>query len=134
MVLDLSTTLIFAILLVLIIQFSIKRKDERKGIYQIFLIVFLAVWAGSIWTINRISSPFLIGFLLLFLFIIVLFSFISRHPPKNRDETKLMLDQIGMENVVEKFINQYISFFYWPFVGALIMLIVLKYIFIWRNS
>jgi len=134
MVLDLSTTLIFAILLVLIIQFSINRKDERKGIYQIFLIVFLAVWAGSIWTINRISSPFLIGFLLLFLFIIVLFSFISRHPPKNRDETKLMLDQIGMEKVVERFINQYISFFYWPFVGALIMLIVLKYIFIWRNS
>jgi hypothetical protein len=134
MVLDLSSTLIFTILLVFIIQFSIKRKNEKKGIYQIFLIVFLAVWAGSIWTVNRTSFPFLIGFLLLFLFILVLFSFISRHPPKNRHETKLMLDQMQMEKVLEKFINQYLTFFYWPLVGFFIILIVLKYIFIWRNS
>lgn len=134
MIQDSSATIVFTLFLVFIIKLSIKRKDERRGIYQIFLIVFLAIWAGTIWTVKRISFPFLIGFLLLILFILVLFSFISRHPPKNRHETKLMLDQIGMEKVVERFINQYLSFFYWPLVGVLIMLIVLKYIFMWRNS
>lgn len=133
MIPDLITTLVLTIFLVFMIHFSINRKDERIGIYQIFLIVFLAVWAGIIWTIKRISFPFLIGFLLLFLFIVVLFSVTSRHPPKNRHETKLMLEQIEMEKVLEKFMNQYLSFFYWPLVGILIMLIVLKYIFIWRN-
>lgn len=128
------TALIFTVSGVAIIQFSIERKDERRGIYQIFLIIFLAVWAGIIWTTKRISFPFLIGFLLLFLFLLIVFSFISRHPPKTRHETKLMLDQIEMEKLLEKFINRYLSFFYWPLVSALIMLIVLKYIFIWRNS
>lgn len=134
MIPDLITTIVFTIFLVFIIQLFIKRKDERRGIYQIFLIVFLAVWTGTIWTLRRISFPFLIGFLLFFLFIMILFSFISRHPPKNRHETKLMLDQIEMEKMLEKFINQYLSFFYWPLVGVLIMLIVLKYVIMWRNS
>ena len=128
MILNLITTLVLTFFLVFIIHLSIKRKDEGRGIYQIFLIVFLAVWAGTIWTIQRISFPFLIGMLLVFLLTMVLFSFISRHPPKNRHETKLMLDQIEMEKRLEKFINQYMSFIYWPLVGILIMLITLKYI------
>jgi|GEM_PF-2147984 len=133
MILNYNTSLVLTILLVFIIWIFIKRKDERRGIFQIFLIVFLAVWAGTIWTIQRISFPFLIGFFLLFLLILVLFSFISRHPPKNRHETKLMLDQIEMEKLLEKFISQYISFIYWPLVGILIMLIILKYIVMFRN-
>lgn len=128
MILNLLTAFVLTIFLIFIIHLSIKRKDDGRGIYQVFLIVFLTIWAGTIWTIKRISFPSLIGFLMFFLIVMVLFSFIGRHPPKNRHETKLMLDQIEMEKRLEKFINQYMSFIYWPLVGILILLITLKYI------
>jgi Na+/H+ antiporter NhaD/arsenite permease-like protein len=111
----------------------VTRGDRRRtGLIWLFLIIFLATWAGGTWL--RPFGPGLWGvnwlaFLLVGLVIVlVLFIVIPRKVPQGRRETLDMLDRIEQEKELEQVTYVTLSIFLWVLLFLLVMAIILRYI------
>lgn len=111
----------------------VTRGDGRRtGLIWLFLIIFLATWAGGTWL--RPFGPSLWGiqwltFLLVGL-VIVLFLIIAvrRKAPKGRHETLDMLERIEEEKALEKVAYITLSIFFWILLSILVIAILLRHV------
>ena len=104
---------------------------RRTGIVWLFLMIFLAVWAGGVWL--RPFGPtvwgihwmvFLLVGLIIVLFLIIL---IPRKAPRGRLETLDMLESIEKEKQLEKVAYITLSIFFWILLSLLVIAILLRY-------
>jgi MFS family permease len=108
-----------------------REAGQRTGLIWLFLIIFLATWAGGIWL--RPFGPTVWGirwivFLLAGLIIVLfLFIFIPRKAPRGRHETLDMLERIEEEKELEKVTYITLSVFFWILLSALVIAIILRY-------
>ena len=104
---------------------------RRTGLIWLFLIIFLATWAGGIWL--RPFGPtlwgihwlvFLLVGLIIVLFLVIL---IPQKAPRGRQETLDMLDRIEEEKQLEKFTYITLSIFFWILLSLFAIAIILRY-------
>jgi len=126
-------SLIIAGMLTVVFLLLIRKSGRRTGLLWIFLLIFLAIWAGGIWI--RPFGPTLWGihwvaFLLVGLAIVLfLVIFTPKKPPRGRHETLNMLERIEDEKNMEQLAYITLSIFFWILVFGLAMVIVLHYSF-----
>ena len=122
---------IMAVILTGLYMFMTREAGQRTGLIWLFLIIFLAIWAGGIWL--RPFGPTVWGIhWIVFLsvgLIIVLFLFIliPRKAPRGRHETLDMLDRIEEEKKLEKVTYITLSVFLWVLLSVLVIAILLHY-------
>jgi hypothetical protein len=122
---------IIAVLITGLYMFMTREAGQRTGLIWLFLIIFLAIWAGGIWL--RPFGPMVWGIhWIVFLsvgLIIVLFLFIliPRKAPRGRQETLDMLDRIEEEKKLEKVAYITLSVFFWVLLSVLVIAIILHY-------
>jgi hypothetical protein len=132
-ILEVLIALTISLLLSSVFALATRRGGRRTGLFWLFLIIFLAAWAGGIWL--RPFGPTLWGihwlaFLLvgLILALIIAVSAPGR-PPKGRHETLDMLERIRKEKEMEKLAYITLNTFFWVVVLALFVVIIIRYIF-----
>ncbi len=122
---------VIAVVLTGLFLFLIRKSGRRTGLIWLFLLIFLATWAGGIWL--RPFGPMLWGihwvsFLLVGLLVILfLVIFIPKRPPRGRHETLDMLDRIQDEKNMEELAFITLSIFFWILLFGLVIAIVLRY-------
>jgi hypothetical protein len=110
----------------------VTRGAERKtGLIWLFLMIFLATWAGGVWL--KPFGPTVWGihwmvFLLVGLIIVLfLFILIPRKAPRGRHDTLDMLESIRQEKQLEKVAYITLSIFFWILLFVLVIAILLRY-------
>ena len=128
---DFVIAFILAVVATLLFWTIIKNRESWTGIYRIYLIVFLAVWAGIIWMRNYRPSNLLSLISLFFLIFIVFAAYIPKKTPRGRLETKALLEQFRTEKTLQNFFGVFWGKLFWFIIGILIMLIVYRYMTIY---
>lgn len=131
---DIIIALLVAVMLSGIFALSTWRGSRRSGIIWLFLVLFLASWAGGIWL-----RPFgtetqdlrWLGFLIIGLIVAL---FLSLRPSPNnfrggRRETLDMLERIKQEEEIQTVTFVTLSIFFWVLIVLLILAIIVRYIF-----
>jgi hypothetical protein len=129
---ELLASFIIAVILTALYMLVTRAAGPRTGLIWLFLIVFLATWAGGVWL--RPFGPALWGihwlnFLLMGLVIVLfLVIIIPRKAPRGRQETLDMLDRIEQEKELEEAAYITLSIFFWILLSVLVIAIILRYI------
>ena len=106
-------------------------KPRKTGLVWLFLMIFLATWAGGTWL--KPFGPTLWGihwlaFLLVGIIIVMfLVIFIPQKTPKGRQDTLDMLERIEQEKELEKVAYITLNIFFWVLLSALVIAIILRY-------
>jgi hypothetical protein len=127
--------LLIAFVLSLFYALATRRGEQRRGFYWLFLILFLATWAGGLWLKPFGPSlwgirwlPFLLAGLI---FTIVLALSRPQRPPQSRRETLKMLERVEREKKLERATYVTLSFIFWVLLFVLIVAIGVRYISIY---
>lgn len=131
-ILEVLIALSVSLLLSSVFALATRRGGRRTGLFWLFLIIFLATWAGGIWL--RPFGPTLWGIhWLAFLSVGLILALILAlsapgKPPKGRHETLEMLERIRKEKEMEKFAYITLNTFFWVVILALFVVIIIRYI------
>lgn len=129
--LELIAALFVALILSGVFALATRRGRRKTGFFWLFLIIFLATWAGGIWI--RPFGPILWGihwlaFLLIGLVMALVLALSATDKfPRGRHETLNMLERIEQEKEVEKITYVTLSIFFWILVTVLIVAIIFRY-------
>ena len=132
-ILEVLMSFIVSLLLSGLFALAVRRGGRKRGLSWLFLIIFLATWAGGIWL--RPFGPSLWGihwltFLMVGLILaLILAASAPRQPPKGRQETLDMLERIEKEKEMKQFAYLTLNTFFWVLLLALLGAIVIGYIF-----
>ena len=132
---DVIAALVVAVIFSVVFALSTWRRTRKSGLVWVFLIIFLATWAGGIWL--RPFGPKLWGInWLSFLFIgciVALFISLKGPPsdaPRGRQETLDMLERIKEEKEIRKITYVTLSVVFWILLAVLVMAIIIRYAFV----
>jgi hypothetical protein len=129
---EFSVSFIIAVFLTGLYVLLTRGDGRRTGLVWLFLIIFLATWAGGIWL--RPFGPTFWGiqwltFLLSGLVVVlVLVIAVPRKAPRGRYETLDMLERIEQEKALEKVAYITLSLFFWFLLAILVIAIILHQI------
>lgn len=132
LVADILVALIFALLLSLLFALLTPGEKKKAGLFWLFLILFLATWAGGIWM--RPFGPTLWGLhWLIFVIVGVLVAlFLSlsalRRAPRGRHETIDILEQMEKEEELETVAYITLGLFFWVLLAFLVVAVYVRYI------
>ncbi len=125
-------SLVMAVCLTCLYILLTRGDGRRTGLIWLFLILFLATWAGGIWI--RPFGPTLWGvhwltFVLAGLFIFLFFIITApRKAPRGRRDTLDMLERIEREKEMEKAAYITLGIFFWILLFVLLIAIILHYV------
>jgi len=131
---ELSAALIVAVILSALFALATRKRGLRKGLFWLFLILFLATWSGGVWV--KPFGPVLWGVRWLsFLVVGAVIALIlavgqsrSRRKPQGRQETIDMLEKIKEERELEQVAWVTLTIFFWVLVLTLLAAIVFRYV------
>jgi hypothetical protein len=129
---EFSVSFIIAVILTGLYMLMTRGAGRRTGLIWLFLVIFLAIWAGGIWL--KPFGPTLWGihwlaFLMVGLVIILLLIIATpRKAPRGRHETLDMLERIEQEKELRKIAYITLSTFFWVLLSVLVITIILHYI------
>jgi hypothetical protein len=109
-----------------------RKRGLRKGLFWLFLVLFLATWAGGVWM--KPFGPTLWGIhWLSFLFVGLVVALIlavaqARPNPHSRQETIEMLERIRQEREMEQVAWLTLTIFFWVLLITLLIAIVVRYV------
>ena len=132
LLLELLVALTVALILSAFFALATRKQGARKGVSLLFLILFLATWAGGVWM--KPFGPVLWGIhWLTFLLVGAVVALIlavaqSRSEPHGRQETIEMLERMKQERQVEKAVWITLTIFFWVLVFTLLSAIVIRYV------
>jgi Ca2+/Na+ antiporter len=130
---ELSAALTVALILSALFALATKKRGIRKGLFWLFLILFLATWSGGVWV--KPFGPVLWGVhWLSFLVVGAVVALIlavgqskSEPKPQGRQETIEMLEKMKEERQLEEVTWVTLTIFFWVLVLALLIAIVFRY-------
>lgn len=130
------TALLISFLLAVMMLWGIHRitasRPDESASYRIYLILFFSVWSLTLWI--RPHRPG-IGLLIVSVGLIALvfiLAFVPRRAPKNRRETKLLIEQLQIERWLNKFFQTPFKFFYWAILWGLIWSVSLRLVLLYK--
>lgn len=130
--LEFLTALLVAIALCGVFTLAARKGGRRRGVLWLFLVIFLATWAGGIWM--KPWGPVMWGihwltFLLVGLILaLILLVSAPQRPPRGRHETLDMLERIEHEKEMEEVAYFTLNTFFWFLLFVLIVAILVRYI------
>jgi len=132
LLLELAVSLAVAFALSVIFALATWRHGRRKGIFWLFVILFVATWAGGVWV--KPFGPVLWGihwlsFLLVGLVVALILAVAQSKPkPQGRQETIEILEKMRQKREVEQIVWITLNLFFWILVLALSCAIVFRYL------
>jgi hypothetical protein len=134
LLLELSAALMVALILSALFALATGKQGLRKGHFWLFLILFLATWAGGMWI--EPFGPMLWGihwlsYLLVGAVVALIFAVghsRSMPEPQGRQETIEMLERIKKEKELEQVTWVTLTVFFWVLVLALLGAIIFRYV------
>ena len=129
---EFSISLIIALILTGLYMLVRRGAGPGTGLIWLFLVIFLATWAGGTWV--RPFGPTLWGIhwtaFLLVGVVIVLFLIVAIPPkaPRGRQETLDMLERIEEKKEIEEVVYITLSIFLWILLSLLLLAIILRYV------
>jgi len=109
-----------------------RRGGRRAGLVWLFLIIFLATWAGGVWL--RPFGPTIWGihwlaFVLAGLFVLGILAIAApQRAPRGRHETLDMLERVARERELDQVTYLTLGTFFWILLVALIIAIIVRYV------
>jgi len=109
-----------------------RNRSGKTGSLWLFLIIFLATWAGGIWL--KPFGPSLwgihwLGFLVAGLFVsIILVITTPNRAPKGRRETLDILEKVARNRELDQITYLTLGIFFWILLAFLIIAIISRYI------
>lgn len=109
-----------------------RNSARRTGLIWLFLLIFLAIWAGGVWI--RPFGPTLWGlhwlvFVLAGLLIgLLLIIILPGKPPEGRHETLNMLERVELEKELETLTYITLGISFWILIIGLVIAIILHHV------
>ncbi len=131
-ILDWIFSLIIGGAMTLLYFLSTRKAERRRGLFWVFLLIFLATWAGGIWL--QPFGPVLWGvhwlaFLLIGIIVALVLAVTGAHPgPRGRKETIKMLERVEQEKKLEKATYVALGLLFWILFGVLVSAILVRYV------
>ena len=129
---EFSVAFIIALILTGLYMLLTRGAGRRTGLIWLFMIIFLATWAGGIWlqpfgpTVWGIHwLSFLLVGVVIFLLLVIVF---PKKTPRGRYETLDMLDRIEQDKELKEVAYITLSIFFWILFAVLVAAIILRYI------
>jgi hypothetical protein len=130
------TSLLISFLLAVMMLWGIHRltalKSDKSASYRIYLILFFSVWSLTLWI--RPHRPG-IGLLIVsvgLMALVFILAFVPRRAPKNRQETKLLIEQLQIERWLNKCFQTPFKYFYWAILCGLIWSVWLRLVLLYK--
>ena len=101
----------------LVFRFS----TDTKGLYRLYVLVFLSVWSTILWHRSYAPTTALLVGSVVIVAVLWAMAFIRHRPPRNRRETKRLLEHMQSEKRVEKFFSSYGNRLFWPLLAILLL-------------
>lgn len=101
----------------LVFRFS----KEKKGLYRLYVLVFLAAWSTILWSQPHEPTTALLVGSVAIVAVLWALAFVEHRPPRNRHETKMLLEHMQGEKQVEKFFSSYGDRLFWPLLAVLLL-------------
>jgi hypothetical protein len=109
-----------------------RNRSGKTGSLRLFLIIFLATWAGGIWL--KPFGPSLwgihwLGFLVAGLFVLIILVITTpNRAPKGRRETLDILEKVARNRELDQITYLTLGVFFWILLAFLIIAIISRYI------
>ena len=129
LVFDLVVALLVALLLSSILFLGFRRTGPWASFLFLFLVLFLATWAGGIW-IMPFGRPLGGVYWLPFLMVGIVFALLLAAivPPGKEEESTIKLVTEEEKRAQERTARRTVGLLFWLFVGVLVLAIVLRYL------
>jgi hypothetical protein len=88
--------------------------------YRIHVLVFFAIWSATLWLRSYEPSTWLMVTCAVLAAIVPGLAFVPRRAPKNRKQTKALLEQLHSERQLHSVFGTKIGMFFWPVLWGLI--------------
>jgi hypothetical protein len=129
---ELLTALIIALTVSLVFALLSRREGRRTGFVYLFLIIFMATWAGGVW-IRPFGPPigdvYWLGFLMAGLIVALLLAlFLPQRPPRGREETLDALEQMAAAKQIEEVTYFTLGALFWLVLLLFLGIVVLRYV------
>jgi hypothetical protein len=119
--------LIFALLFTFIFAAGFRRKGPWASMVLVFIIIFLATWAGGVW-LHPVGVPLWGVHWMAFLFVgLVITLVLAAAVPSAREESTVELVDVREEKAERKAALGALGVFFWVLVIALVVAIVARY-------
>ena len=129
---ELLTALVIALMVSVGLVLLSRRGGRRTGVIYLFLIVFMATWAGGVWIRPfgpPVSHVHWLGFLIIGLFVALLLAlFLPQRPPRGRQETLDALEQMAAAKQLEKVTYVTLGVVFWVVLFLLLGAVILRYL------
>jgi hypothetical protein len=131
-ILDWIFSLIIGGAMTLLYFLSTRKAERRRGLFWVFLLIFLGTWAGGIWM--KPFGPVLWGvhwlaFLLIGIIIALVLAVTGPRPgPRGRKQTINMLERVEQEKKMEKATYVALGLLFWILFGVLVSAILVRYV------
>jgi hypothetical protein len=124
--------LIIALFLIFLFALFTHRRERKKGLFWVFIMLFFATWAGGVWLTPLGPTLWgahwlafvVVGMTLLLILLITL----PPGAPRGRQETLDMLERIEREKEMEKFTHVTLGALFWLLLCILIIALLFRYI------
>jgi hypothetical protein len=129
---EILTALVVALVLSLVFALVTPGEKKKTGLFWLFLILFLATWAGGVWI--RPFGPTLWGIhwltFVLVGILVALFLALSapRRAPRGRRETIDMLERMKKEEELETATYLTLGLFFWILLAFLVVAVFVRYV------
>jgi uncharacterized membrane protein (DUF106 family) len=132
------TALLISLVLAVMILWGIHRitasKSDKSASYRIYLILFFSVWSLTLWI--RPHRPGM-GLLIVsagLIALVFILALVPRRAPKNRQETKLLIEQLQIEHWLNKLFQTPFKFVYWAILCGLVWSVLLRLVLLYKSE
>ena len=130
--------LLISFLLAVVMLWGIHRitasKSDKSASYRIYLILFFSVWSLTLWIKPHRPGLGLLIVSVGLIALVFILAFVPRRAPKNRQETKLLIEQLQTERWLNKFFQTPFKFFYWAVLLGLIWSVLLRLALLYKSE
>lgn len=108
------------------VRFAVQANRNWPAFYRVFLLLFFTVWSAVLWLQpgTRQASVLLPSLALLAAAVAV--GFVPLPPPKNRRQTKNLLDLLETERSLDRFFASRSGRLFWPLLALLVFSVTLR--------
>ena len=117
---DFLDSILIASILFLGFYQALRLKTEKTATYRLFLIFFLSGWSAILWIQPYRPTAGLLTISIGLMVLLFILAFIPKRAPKNRRETKELLEQLQKEKWLETFFESDTGRLFWLILAFLI--------------
>jgi hypothetical protein len=109
-------------------------KQHNSASYRTYLIPFFSVWSFTLWIKPHKPSMWLFVITIGLISLVFILASIPRRAPKNRQQTKVLVEQLQVERRLNSFFRTPFNFIYWAFLYCLIWSVLFRLLLLYKTE